>query len=171
MNFSELLYLFARFIEPFEIIACWKNGSCFELATSSSQLFFSTLKQENNYNDFHLATNAIRVSESPYCAIFHALRLPAEFSIAGRFYAAYVYFFQAKPSYAIEYVSHTPLQLSKVGLIPQLQDALVRISSLTWVDGRIAFACMHGYSGYQQTGVYFKIYLTAGTSRRHETDR
>lgn len=153
---SERPYLFARTVEPFEILACWRNGSCYQAITSSSQRFFDALKKKNNYDDhLHLATNAIRVSPHHYCAIFHARRLPSKpHDIQGRYYAAYVYMFQARPPYAIEYVSRAPLQLSKVGLSPQLQTELVWMSNLAWVDGRIAITCMHGWAAHQSTGVY-----------------
>jgi hypothetical protein len=132
--------LFARFINPHQMLHCWKNGSCIDVATSNRDAYFAAFMKRGNWNAVHLGSNAITVSSTHYCAIMHGVRF-----LGGKrwhAYGAYVYLFQRVPPYAIEFVSTGPLALPRSGRHHVNDYDFVWVQGLAWIDGRIVITYM-----------------------------
>ena len=98
-------FLFARFVEPHDVLACAKTtGTCKLHSTSSNKPFFDALMQRHG-RFIHLATNAVRVSETHFGAVMHLRTL----SRGG--YMPVPYMFDAAPPFCITHVGRKHIEL------------------------------------------------------------
>ena len=124
-------FLFARFVEPHQILQCTRDGQCEERASTSGKSFFDVLKQRFGYGGFHLGTNAVRIAGDRFLAVLHGTkfeyndgRVPA--------YGDHFYVFEAVYPWRIVQVSAKPMQL------PRPPGFRFRFTSgLTFVDGQL----------------------------------
>ena len=126
-------YLFSRFVNPHEVWRCSRTGACGVISTTDRTPFFDQLKAEYKLKSIHLGTNAVRVSDQYYGAIFHGL-------VAGHSPTAYLnfpYFISTNPPYEIVCVSAKPLHLPMREYAPYLS---AFSSGLAFVDGRLVIA-------------------------------
>ena len=97
-------YLFARSIEPHQIVQCSHDGQCVEAASTSHVAFFlqkfKLMSYESDF-DLRIGSNAVRVSEQYYGAI-----LNKEYSNTAHNYA---YLFEAAHPWSIVKVGLQPL--------------------------------------------------------------
>ena len=101
-------FLFARFIDPHEILSCRRDGACQTVATTNHTLYFNYTMFMYNVSAVHLATNAVRLNSMHYGAIFHGKKAH---SITRREYIQLPYIFEAFPPYDIVWVASKPLVL------------------------------------------------------------
>ena len=138
-------YLFARRLEPHEIFRCSRQGTCRNESATSHEAFFQSLLSQYQYIEFHLGTNAVRVSATHYGAIMHGVTHPPK---KRKHYDKWPYLFRAEAPYEIEQIASRPLELA---LPPGLPDDTVYANSLTFVDGLLVLSysvenesiCMH----------------------------
>ena len=130
-------YLFSRFIEPHQIMQCSKAGVCTEVASTSHSEFFDDVLTRHQMKHYHLGTNAVRLSDEHYGAIFHVMTPGGKHS---RKYHQIPYMFQARYPWSIVAVSRDPLKLPRsVGVPFHYHFA----SGLAFVDGKlvVSYGC------------------------------
>ena len=124
-------YLFARFIEPHQVLQCNKAGHCFEVASTSNAAYFDALVEKHQLEGIHLATNAVRISRRHYGALMHVMRKGKRDE---RQYMSIPYLIEAKHPYAIVGVGRKPLELPKPEGVPF---HFFFTNALNWVDGKL----------------------------------
>ena len=137
-NTGSTDFLFARFVEPHQILQCNESGFCFEAASTSRKQYFQDLLSRHQLEAVHLGTNAVRISQKYYGAIFHVMR---HGRLAERKYVLVPYVFEAKWPWSIVRVARTPLTLPTPTDDPNLQ--LTFASGLSFLDGRLIVS--YGY--------------------------
>ena len=127
-------YLFARSVDPHEILRCSWRGTCHMETSSHQPAFFGSLMAQHGAHDLHLGTNAVRVSRQHYGAILHAVigHGPGEHK-GPRRYVNIPYLFEALPPYRIVAVRQAPLEL--VSLPSKKGHDFVFTSALVYLDG------------------------------------
>ena len=124
-------YLFARFLEPHQILQCNHLGKCKEAASTSQKAYFESLKARNNCSiAFHLGTNAVRINETHFGAIMH--------QGCQQKYFNFPYLFEAKHPWSVAAVSTQPMDIQSV--LPKDLASHVFVSGLSFVDGRLVVA-------------------------------
>ena len=105
-------FLFARFIDPHEILSCRRDGACQTVATTNHSVFFERFKKTHLSRALHLGTNVVRINDAYYGGIFHALQGGGFGEHSGqRRYLNIPYLFDAHHPYEIKWVSARPLNL------------------------------------------------------------
>ena len=127
------MYLFSRFLDPHEIVQCSRMGQCSPLVSTNHTAFFARFKRTHMLDTIHLGTNAVRVSEKLFGAIFHGLRLSSN---GQREYLNLPYLFESAHPYAVKYVAAKPLSLP----ISRQKSKFVYTSGLSFVDGDLVVA-------------------------------
>ena len=125
-------YLFSRFVDPHEILRCNAVGACVVAATTNHSIFFNRFVKTHLIDKLHLGTNAVRVSEQYYGAIFHGVQYHPTAGLI-RNYMDFPYLFDAQPPYEIRYVASKPLVLPVEN--PNRQFAYS--TGLSFIDGRL----------------------------------
>ena len=128
---GDVDYLFARFVEPHQVLQCNKSGFCFERASTSNKAYFDALVRRHKLEGIHLATNAVRLSDHRFGALMHVMRKGDRDT---RRYMSIAYIFQAQHPHAIVSVSRKPLHLPKPKGVPF---HFFFTSALCWMDGRL----------------------------------
>ena len=127
------IYLFSRFLDPHEIVQCSRSGQCSSFVSTNHTAFFTRFKRSHLLESIHLGTNAVRVSESLFGAIFHGLRISSN---KQREYLNVPYLFESAYPYEIKYVATKPLSLP----ISRQKSKFVYTSGLSFVDGNLVVA-------------------------------
>ena len=127
-------YLFARFVEPHQILQCNRKAECSVAASRSNKAYFDELKKRHSYNAFHLGTNAVRINDSHYLALFHGLKRMPEHDNAP-YYGDHFYVFESASPWSIVRVSRSPLRIEPS---PGFQFSFT--NGLAYVDGRLAIS-------------------------------
>ena len=126
-------YLFARHIEPHQLVQCNQHGQCVEAAVTSHAKYFEQLSKTHGGLAFKLGSNAVRVSDQHYGAILNGKRgkLPNQtiYHIA--------YLFEAKHPWSIVKVSKQPLQLPTPKCHPRYGFCFTQVTGLAYVDGKL----------------------------------
>ena len=125
-------YLFSRFVDPHEILRCNAVGACVVAATTNHSIFFNRFVKTHLIDKLHLGTNAVRVSEQYYGAIFHGRR-KRRGEQSFRSYLNFPYLFDAHPPYSIRYVAIKPLNLVLSDPTRQFKFS----TGLSFIDGRL----------------------------------
>ena len=101
-------------------------------ASTNHTAFFDRFKKTHLIDNLHLATNAVRLSESYYGAIFHGQRKDPT-PILTRSNLDFPYLFSAYPPYKIAFVAIAPLNLP----FPDPTRQFKFSSGLSFIDGRL----------------------------------
>ena len=59
-------HLFARFVDPHQVLQCNRAGHCIQAASTNNTAFFSAFKTKHGLFALHLGTNAVLVSPQRY---------------------------------------------------------------------------------------------------------
>jgi len=122
-------FLFARNVEPHQIVGCDAAGKCLEAAASSQAAFFAAWKRLWQLRALHLGTNAIKLrSSNKYAAILHGI-----LASSSRTYLNFVYVFEAAPPWQIVGVGAEPLQLP----LGSVGSGFAFTTNLAWVGDKI----------------------------------
>ena len=131
-------YLFARSIEPHQIVQCSHDGQCTEAAVTSHATFFEQLSGQHQRVTFGLGSNAVRVSNEHYGAILSGVRGAWN----ERKYVHFAYLFEAKYPWTIVEISRQPLSILPEPkchkYIPTL--CMTLVTGLTFVDGKLVIS-------------------------------
>ena len=144
-------FLFARFIEPHEIVSCTRYGECRSVATSSQQRAFDGLVKKYGFESVHLGTNAIRVTDTLYGAILHAVNGT---DTKYKSYKNIAYLFSAEPPYGIEHVASDPVALPAEKAFEH-RHRMVFTCGLAYVEGHVVIS----YTVNDQTPLYITTTL------------
>lgn len=101
---SDAFY-FARKVEPFEVLSCGKNGSCFVVSSTSQKSSFDALTKTWRLKALHLGTNAVKLRNGLSVAILHGVS-----AVSARTYLNFVYVFKPGPTWMIVGVGARPLE-------------------------------------------------------------
>ena len=127
-------YLFARFVEPHQILQCSRSGQCSIAASTSNRAYFEELQKRGGYRVLHLGTNAVRISDDHYLAVFHGFKRINDM-LNWPIYEDYAYVFEAAAPWSIVKVSRQPLDIPRIGF-----HQFSFSTGLTFVDGRLVFS-------------------------------
>ena len=125
-------FLVSRYVNPHEVYRCRPDGHCITIASTNHSEFFHRFVKTHLIDNLHLATNAVRMSESHYGAIFHGQRKDIS-PILTRNNLDFPYLFSAYPPYAITHVAVKPLNLP----FPEPSRQFKFSTGLTFIDGRL----------------------------------
>ena len=145
-------YLFTRFVEPHEVLRCNRAGNCKVAGSTSHAAFFERYKKTHLLRSLHLGTNAVRVSEKYYGAIFHGVQFtPGEYPK----YQEIPYLFEAEAPYEIKYVTVKPLDLPRNVDGRDPSQMYTFSTGLTFVDGKlvVSYGIADNYSRFYVTTV------------------
>ena len=130
---SDAEFLFARFVDPHEILSCGRDGACRTVAATNHSLYFNYTMYRYNVSAVHLATNAVRLNSGFYGAIFHGRKAHA---VTRREYIQLPYIFEAHHPYDIVWVASEPLTLPS----PFEDDHFIYASGLTAIDDKLVIS-------------------------------
>ena len=129
-NISANEYLYSRFVDPHELVACNRAGRCRTAATTNRTEFFARFKSTHMVDEIHLGTNAVRVSDQYYGAILHAVQKETKHL---RRYLNIPYLFDAVHPWSIRRVAPHPLNLPTA----PYRSRFAFSTGLAYVDGRL----------------------------------
>jgi hypothetical protein len=128
---SEPRFLFSRTVEPHQVVSCGINGTCAEAAVSSNPTFFDRFKSLWRLRALHLGTNAVKLPNGKFAAIFHGL-----VNGVAREYLNFVYVFEGRTPWRILGVASKPLELP----LGTIGSGFAWTSHLAWLDGKFAIS-------------------------------
>ena len=130
-------YVFARSIEPHQIVQCRHDGRCVEVAsTSHQQYFLSRFKIHHDGLRLHGGTNAVRVSDRHYGAILNKEH-------GNETFAQYAYLFQATHPWTIVSVGRQPLRFLTTTSCAR-SACTSHMTGMSYVDGKLVISYSEG---------------------------
>ena len=143
---GETNFLFSRSVEPHEVLQCSKAGQCESIASSSRKQYFSSLMWKYKMLSMHLGSNAVRIDEWHYGAIFHAMHRPEHDPLRPT-YLNFFYLFQDQYPYTITHVSKQPLAMLSATYHQDGGRHFEFVSGLSFVDGYLLIS--YGFDDMQ----------------------